>query len=731
MMLMATFTLSFVACTEPVDEPTLDEPQSEELTFDVQIVEVTASSVEFIVSPSNPDAEYLCVLYDAETVEEFTLDKYLVATLFQDLEAEAREMGMTFEEYMPELTDKGLLSDRYYPLAPSSDYYLIVFGVDPANGYEANTELSKTKVTTLEAVKLDVTFDVVSEVDENSVKFTVTPSDEDVYWYFYTVPTAAIEMYTSPDGYQMSEEEFMMYCLQTQIAQLQQAGYTSDKIMNALFHKGKQELATKGLAAFTDYTNIVAAFEITSDGLVNIISNISKSTYKTGAAKRSDMTLEISVEDIEAMRAAIKVTPSNNEETFCWLCNVWDGKQTAEEVMNDIVKMYGGSMNNGVMLYRGVQDYTGGPGSQFKFTLSSPDTDYYVIAFGYAGGITTDPVMKTFRTLEAPAATETEFTMVASDITPYDFILEVGASHNTTFYMPGVCEPEEWNEKEFVEQTNAALVEGWEYWQNSNGNVLGDYLDYSCYRGGQKITVSGMLPETSVMGYVLAVDVKTGQVAKVHTFDNLATTKVLGSVQPTIELVGYYSGKDENGRVFGDAEATANSAITVIKYSNISGTRTLFSAMLGGNLLDLNAYSDTEVWASAKQYWDTVTIAQPYSFYLADWDYEQTALAYSVDKQGNIGALGRLYTCATAEQKGNIQELIDLVNELNAAQKSSLEMPASIVVNEFTGITLSAEKIASGVVAPAIVEAPAKAAVETPAVKSDATRGFYIRTFYI
>lgn len=161
-MLLATVVLSFVACTEPQKEPTPgpDDPTPEGLTFDVKVGEVTSSTVAYTVTPSDLEAEYLCVLYDAETVEEFTRDEFLVQTLFQELEAEARTTGKTLEEYMPEVVDKGAITDgKFSNLFPESKYYIIVFGVDAANGYKANTAVSKTEVTTAEFVGLDVTFE--------------------------------------------------------------------------------------------------------------------------------------------------------------------------------------------------------------------------------------------------------------------------------------------------------------------------------------------------------------------------------------------------------------------------------------------------------------------------------------------------------------------------------------------------------------------------------------------
>ena len=122
--------------------------------------------------------------------------------------------------------------------------------------------------------------------------------------------------------------------------------------------------------------------------------------------------------------------------------------------MNGIVAMYGGWMNGGAMLYTGVQDYTGGPGSPYKFRVDDADTEHFVIAFGYAGGVTTDPVMKTFRTKPAPDAKDTSFELKSSNITPYSFALAVIPSESTTYWTTDIILPEEFNEKAIIENWN-------------------------------------------------------------------------------------------------------------------------------------------------------------------------------------------------------------------------------------------------------------------------------------
>ena len=733
MMLLATVALSFVACTEPEEKPTPgpDNPTPEGLTFDVKVGEVTSSTVAYTVTPSDLEAEYLCVLYDAATVEEFTRDEFLVQTLFQELEAEARTMGKTLEEYLPEVVDKGAITDgKFSNLFPESKYYIIVFGVDAAKGYEANTAVSKTEVTTEAFAGLDTTFEVTTTVDGNTATYKITPSNDEDIWYFYTLPKSTYDGYTDPAGqYQMTEQRFLLFCLEQEINAYRNAGYSDADILNAIFHKGALTLQAKGLNAQTEYINMIAGFVISEEGNVTIATDVTTSTYTTGDAKASELTFEISVTDVEMIRAAIKITPSDLKETYHWMCGVWDGEQSAEDIMNSIVAQYGGWMNNGAMLYSGVQDYTGGPGSPYKYKLDSPDTDYYVIAFGYAGGVTTEPEMVTFRTLPAPDPATTTFTMSASDITPYSFKISVAPSHATTYYSFNVCAPEEYNEEAIIAEENEAFDYMFEMSQQFNpGITVAQVLSSYYYRDAAVADATGLVPESSFMGYVIVYNPEDGHVLKIHKFENLATTKSVGSITPGVELVGYYSGDEENGSVFGQPEATKGKAITVVKYTNFDGARSLFATMLGDNITNSTTYSDSYVWGIAAAYWKPVKTAEPYSFYIAEWDYEQTALAYAVDQNGLPGGIGRLYTMPTAENKGDIAELKALVDELNAASKSFV-LPESLVIGEAKGITISNVTLANEVVE--AVEPVAEVKAEATVFNSAFVGGEYVRPFYM
>lgn len=369
--------------------------------------------------------------------------------------------------------------------------------------------------------------------------------------------------------------------------------------------------------------------------------------------------------------------PSNNNDPYCALIQPWDGVSTADEVMHQIVDQWGGWMD--IMANdRGAVEHSGNN----KFKLPAADTQYYVIAFGYAGGITTDAYMATFRTLPGGSVEEVVFEVSTSNIGAYGFDMTVTSSDPTIYYVPGVCAKESYVEAEYVAMEEETFDYFYAGSKDFNPSItIAEVLDQYYYNGTAKLQISGVYPDTEYMGYVYALDVHTGKVVKCFTFDSIAHTATLGSVAPQVELVGYYSGDEEAGAIFGQPSATAGKSIAVVKYTNLDGARTLYTAMIGGDCTNSVAYPDAELWGLTLGYWNTCNVAQPYSFYTADWNVEQTALAYATDTEGCMGAIGRLYVLPTADAKSSISELKELVDRLNA-EASSVAMPQSVVIRE-------------------------------------------------
>lgn len=684
--LVSVFSLSFVSCggddvDKPTPAPTPNPGETVELSFDIEPDEITHLSASFIVTPSVDTEDYLCVLYDAETFESIK-ERYFVSVLFQELKAEAATIGMTLSQYLEQYVDQGVSTPSYSNLAASSDYYLVVFGVDTTGECKATTDLFKHKFTTAEAPTVDVTFDVQVRTDGTNAKVKVTPSDPQAIWFYTLAPSAQYAQYIDPQMYGMTPEQVIIELYKSQLQQLMNNGKSIKEAINDTFHIGPLELSVSYLTYNTEYTNIIAGFIIDQDANITLATEVFTSTFSTGDIGKVDLTFDIQVTDIEPMRAAIKVVPSDLNQYFYWQIGEWDGKSSAEEVLKTIQPY---------MPYTGIQDYTGGPGSPYKMTLDAPDTDYFVIAFGYApgAGITTEPTMVTFRTLPAEPAENTLFdiTVNQASVSPYGFTFNVEASNNTTYYFMGIATKEYFDAEATIKEYDASIDQLLADYQAYYGPsyTMAQLLSSNYYRGNyDNVPVNDLAPGTTYMVYVAALDVNTGHVAKLHTFEDVVTTKNLGEARPTIVSLKHYSGRDEAGTIFGNAAATESKAILAVEFGDLDNARSLFCYLSEGDATDLQEITDSYIWQVVAGYWDSVSIKQPYMFYTCPWDIEQTVVAYAVDKSGNPGLMSRELILPTLDTKGNIEELRTLVNELNAASGKAAACVAakSLVIAE-------------------------------------------------
>ena len=663
------------------DEPTPEPPTPQE-DFVVELGDVTRSIVSLSVTPAESIGDYICVVEERGVVDEFTQDKFVIATVLQELGEEASSKGLTLAEYLPSVVDNGTIENATFSgLKLDTEYYVLVFGVDTAS-CTATTELTKVAFKTLAVEKRECTFEVATEVVDNSVTISVSPSDEEVYWYLCTMPKSTYDYYVNDEnGYKMSEDYFYEYYFQQDINAYRGAGYSDEQIIDALIHQGSLQLQASGLNEYTEYYILVAGLIMDSEGIV-ICTDVARGDYSTEGAAQSAMTFEIKVWDIGQMEASFSITPSNNNDKYCALVAPWDGVTEAQDMMHKLVEQWAGWMD--VMADdRGPVEHSGSTAMR----LPAADTDYYIIAFGYDGGITTEATMATFRTLPGGSVEDVVFEVTASSITPYGFTMNVKSSDSTIYYVPGLCTVEEYDEATFVGYENETFAYYFEQYKSFNPAItIAEILDQYYYNGNATLQVSGLQPDSEYLGYIYALDVHSGEVVKCFTFPAFARTAEFSTIAPKVELVGYYSGDDEAGTVFDDANATKGRAITVVKYTDIEDVRTLFTTMVDGDCSNAAAVSDGELWQLTQGYWKTCKTSEPYSFYLADWNVVKTALCYATDNDGMLSPMSRLYTCPTAENKSDIAELQELVNEINNGTRGTaaveLLLPKSVVVDD-------------------------------------------------
>ena len=185
------------------------------------------------------------------------------------------------------------------------------------------------------------------------------------------------------------------------------------------------------------------------------------------------------------------------------------------------------------------------------------------------------------------------------------------------------------------------------------------------------MTAENLNADTEYTMYILALDQKTGKVAKAHEFPAFAKTRPVGTVVPEQELIGYFSGNDENGAVFGQPDATAGKCIAVVKYNADPTATAVYGSILEGDGMDTETYPDATIFDYLKFYWQPINMTQPYSFFLIDWDSPQTACAYALDANGGQGGVDRLLlNCAEAD-KTDISVLFDLIAQVYPSSTTS------------------------------------------------------------
>ena len=717
MMLLTAATLSFAACTEPTpDKPNVDEPAKVDLKFEASVTETTRTSAFITVTPSDLEADYMSVVYPASAVEQCATDAELVVKIYAEFAAYAETVNKTFVEYMAEVVKRGVQENHEVKgLAQNTNYYLLVFGVDAAADYATTTDVTYVKFKTQDVQQSACTFTLKSEVYLTTAALTVTPSDNKQAWHLVNVPVEEMQKYTKEDGeYGWSQKEFFQYYLNTEIEALEAEGMTEDEIKTNLIFTGYRTLNASGLQAKTKYVALVGGVHYDAEGVV-VTTELKELRYNAGEAAQNDLTFDVQVTNIEHYSADIKITPSDpTVEYYYYISYIDSPKKSMKpiDIANNAITEYIWYWHNYTEL-KHVDPVTGVTELP-AYALDIAETEYYIVVFSFdanenygklineetgeydsnPGTITSAPVYVSFKTPEHGDAYNAEFSFNFTEVGPYDFTFEVVSSDPSIYYQPGIAYPNGFSPEAAMQASAETLAMVMQMCMEGQNPCLThqEALDklkkqgYPYRNGSAKFYVANLEPNTTYMGYVLAIDVKTGRFAKCY-FDLNATvtTSAVGNVDPTVEVLGVYNGDEENGSIFGDAAMTAGRPIIAVTHKNIEGASALFTAISTDTLDDVNALSDRYIISEFRGYWSEITnLDAPYEFFIGEWDIDQTVVSYAQDANGAEGKVARLGVKPV--QTNDIEELRAYVNERNGASASAVRQ--SLVVNEAAAPTM-------------------------------------------
>ena len=713
MAMLSIVALSFAACEEkPMDEPNKPTPPtpSEELTFKTSVLSSDERSVTFEVTPSDLEAEYLTVILMANVVENCTTDADIVKLIYDDIKAYAEANDTSFGAYMAEKSHKGVLNKTIEGLTPNTNYYILNFGVDSANDYAANSAVAKLRFKTAEIAEASCSFEVSAVVNNTNAAISVKPSINTQQWHLINMPAEMVNDYTDANGeYGWTNRELFQKHLESEIEDLRKEGMTTDDIVKKLVFTGYRTLNATGLEAKTKYSCMVACVNVSGDN-ITVNSEPKEVRYNSGEASTSNLTFDIEVSNIEHYAADIRIIPSDaNAEYYYYIGYIDTNKKSMKpaEIAELAVTEYIYYWENYTELKRrepskGIVDLTG----DNRVELNIAETEYYIVAFSFdpnpnygkiineetgeydynPGTISSTPVYVSFMTSDQGDPMKAEFKFKATDVGPYDFFLEIDAEDPTIYYQPGIAYAEGFSADAAIAASSAMLAQVMQMCMEgqSPSLTIQEALEEKCshlYRNGDgKYYIANLEPEKEYIGYVLAIDTKTGTFARCVYSEVIAKTVAPGSITPGVELLGVYNGDDEAGSIFGNAALTEGRPIVAVKLTNVEGATALFGALTSDPFDDVNALADHYIISNLRGYWQDVNITVPYHFFVAEWDIDQTVVAYAQDANGHEGGVARFKVKPVTP--GDIEELRGYVDAVNNATPAAKSLAASLVYDE-------------------------------------------------
>lgn len=587
-----------------------------QLPFSIELDEVADMYMKYTVTPKDNELTYVVSsiskkMYD----EQMQNDEVLYDRLVDLFVSTAASYGMNLEDF---LTQSGQLRQGVHSLeannlVPETEYYLIVVGMTSSG--EQLTELCKKLVTTKAMAMLDVTFDMEYDIAGADVTISVTPSDNTVPYFFNALPKSDLD----ESGKTLKEisQEFLddliyIYGLMY--------GIPAEEVVNAIVSYGPDSDKVV-VVAETEYVGY--AHSLNPKGLIN--SEVYSENFTSGAVQPSENVITVTVDNINVDKADVHIRTSNDDSYVILVdpASNWKDKSD-DELFNEL----NSSLPLGNFSHKGNLDQT-------AMNLMA-ETEYYVISFGYHGGVRTTDVIRYSFTTAAPGSSENmTFEFSVSDIGYENVKVKVRGNPANSLYF--------WNIALEV-QTEEEIIAG-------INNLIDQYIGYGYFtsradfmhkmgaRGEVEELVDGLAPGVSHKIYAVGVDQSTGEFVSDFVYSEPFSTlkPELGNAEITLNCDRYFDGNEVIEKY--PEYARAADKVIVKVTAEIKGKATkYYYHIFGGDLTDVEKYPDGLIINNL------VTInpnTVPEREIFCPYDEQLTAFGVAVDEKGNFGPVFR------------------------------------------------------------------------------------------
>ena len=393
-MVLVAMTIALSGCNNEesgVQQKPVDEPQHQNLSFDLDnsVANNTQSKVD--VMPKHKEMEYIICFAEKkhfiangiDTREELLADDLAMLRQYADY------YGITIREFLEGMKWIAKGDKEGYKvtnLYPATEYVVYCYGVNvEGENYEATTEVYYEVITTTAPKWQDIDFDIKANIVGNSVAITITPNDYNGLYYSYIVPDT--NNYYLPEGAPFNAD-YLAHYRNTTWATFNELINNQGIAAEQFCHSGEVTINDR-LNPNANY--MVICFAVSEDQTPILCSEPSVAYFTTEESNKSDLKIEIKVEDITQYNAMLTVTPSKRGEDYACVflaASQLPPLESEYEQMMFIIENFDPAIFSG-------------PFSE-ALTPLMPGTEYVVVAFGIENNLpTTDMFSYRFTSLEA------------------------------------------------------------------------------------------------------------------------------------------------------------------------------------------------------------------------------------------------------------------------------------------------------------------------------------------
>lgn len=504
-MLMAAAMFSF-ACndddkqTDPTPDPT---PEAD---FTLSVYDITKTDCRFKVSPKDKDMTYVALMSPSEQLAEFPSDTELIQDdIYYFIDA-ANSENKDLGEWLEENLNKGDMDTAQKELRPATEYTLYVYGMS-LDGVPT-TDVYRSEFTTQAVEQVDATFSInIDELTKTSCTITAEATPASTDFFINIIDEESYQFHGgNTDAFAAQVDWLADYYVQR--------GRTREEIYKNLGSRGTSSFTRDDLLPGQKY--YAFAIGIDKEFRPNTAPEVVEITAVPVEASDNEITISIESVSFDGLTAIIETT---NEDGYLWgiqPASLCDQMPSDEAIMWELASVY---KSNGVL-----NDYfTSGYNWIGDIDYLQPDTDYYVIAFGWDDAPTTSLFKAKVHTLSADADPESLTVSMSIDELTYNSATVTTTGSSAVYYFADIIEAATYEEtlqsagsldaavKQLAEE---AIEWGAEYF----GCSTTEYLAETGIIGRQKYTYYDLTPETSYIVYAISVDMETGQTAAAKGF---------------------------------------------------------------------------------------------------------------------------------------------------------------------------------------------------------------------